>query len=86
MNKSSNVFFINRFCEHFGIKIEKEDLIHVCNVFTMMNHFLYDIKGNDAELRSTQVKSYIVYSELSKMGYEISSKTYGESDWEGFLE
>ena len=67
------------------LEIKKNDLEDVCNVLTMMNNFIYDFNAIDGELRSTQVKSYIVYNELTKKGYEISAKTYGEADWKGYL-
>lgn len=86
MTPLNGIDFVNKFARHFGIEVHKEDIIHICNIFTMINNFLYDIKGNDAELKSTQLKSYIVYNELIKLGYEISANTYGETDWEGFLE
>lgn len=85
MTPLNHVHFVSKFCRHFGIEIKKNDLVDVCNVLTMINNFLYDFNGSDAELRSTQVKSYIVYNELTKKGYEISAKTYGEADWEGYL-
>ena len=86
MTPLNHVHFVNKFCSHFGVQISNHDLVEICNVLTMINNFLYDFNGNDAELRSTQVKSYIVYNELTKRGYDISSKTYGETDWEGYLD
>lgn len=86
MTPLNSIDFVTKFARHFGINVNKEDMIHVCNVFTMINNFLYDFNGEGSELRSTQVRAYIAYNELIKRGYEISAKTYGESDWEGFLQ
>lgn len=86
MTPLNHIAFINSFCRHFNIEITHEDIIMLCNIFTMLNNFLHDFNGDGAELRSTQIRSYILYNELIKRGYDISAKTYGETDWEGYLE
>jgi len=77
---------VNSFCNYFDVKITQKDLVDIVNTLTMLNFFLGSFKGNDAQLRSTQVSSYIVYNELIKKGYDIKAESFGETDWNGYLE
>lgn len=76
--------FVKTYCNYFGIDIKDEDLKRIVNIMIMENHFLWYLKHGSLE--STQVKSYIIYNELIKAGYELSPETFGETDPEGYLE
>ncbi len=77
------VEFVKRYCNYFGVEIKNEDLINIVNVLIMQDCFLWDFKHGS--LKSTQVKSYIVYNELVKAGYDLSPNAFGETDSEGYL-
>mgnify|MGYP006935470700 CR=1 FL=1 len=84
MTKLEFISFVKKYCDFFGICISQEDLIEIVNILIMQNDFIYFFKRGSLE--SSQVRSYIVYAELIKRGYEISSNTYGETDSDGYLE
>ena len=77
---------VNSFCNYFSVSITQQDVVDIVNTLIMLNFFLNNYKGNDAQLRSTQVSSYIIYNELIKKGYEIKAESFGLTDWEGYLE
>lgn len=84
MSKLEFISFVKKYCDFFGVSVFEEDLIEIVNILIMQNQFIYYFKHG--HLESSQVRSYIVYSELVKRGYEINSNTYGETDSEGYLE
>lgn len=82
--KLNFISFVKNYCDYIGVEIKPDDLKNIVNIMIMQNHFLWYLKHGSLE--STQVKSYIVYNELIRAGYDVSANTFGETDSEGYIE